>query len=72
MNKHDRDNLQFIMSLNQEELNKWYDEISYDDSVYAMELLLQAQLELDVKVAETFDDVINTSEANSILKKFML
>jgi len=72
MNKHDRDNLQFIMSLNQEELNKWYDEISYDDSVYAMELLLQAQLELDVKVAETFDDVMNTSEANSILKKFML
>jgi hypothetical protein len=72
MNKYDRDNLQFIMSLNQEELNKWYDEISYDDSVYAMELLLQAQLELDVKVAETFDDVINTSEANSILKKFML
>ena len=72
MNKHDSDNLKFIMSLNEKQFDEWYAAIDLDDVDYALELMKQARLELDVKVAEVFDEVMNTTEANTILKKFML
>lgn len=72
MNDHDRANLEFIMSLNEEDFVEWFNEITFDDLQYVSELLQQAHLELDVKVAEIFDDVKVMSEANQVLKRFML
>ena len=72
MNEHDRANLEFIMSLNEEDFVEWFNEITFDDLQYASELLQQAHLKLDVKVAEIFDDVKVMSEANQVLKRFML
>lgn len=72
MNKHDRDNLKFIMSLDEEGFDKWCAAIDLDDVNYAIELLKQARLELDVKAAEVFDEILHTKDADAVLKKFML
>ena len=72
MNEHDRANLEFIMALSPEDFTEWYNQITFDDMQYASEILQQAHLELDVKIAETFDAVEDMPEANFILKKFML
>ena len=72
MNDHDRNNFKYIMSLNEKQFDKWYASISEDDVDYALELMKQARLELDVKTHEVFDEVMNTSLAQEALKKFML
>jgi hypothetical protein len=74
MNKHDKDNLLFIMSLDIRQFNKWYDSLTPDDAEYAHELILAARTELAVQVAEIFDQAAeeDLTEANKVLKKFML
>jgi hypothetical protein len=72
MNDHDRNNFKYIMSLDEKQFDKWYASISEDDVDYALELMKQARLELDVKTHEVFDEVMNTSLAQKALKKFML
>ena len=53
MNKHDRDNLHFIMSLKKhEDWLQWAESCSEDDFKYALELLKVAQTECDVKNME--------------------
>ena len=68
MNEHDRENLLFIISLNEEQFNEWYATISMDDVEYAIELCKAARAELSMNL----DTVSDLSEANSILKKYML
>ena len=75
MDKHDRDNLQFILSLNDEQFDSWAQEMADDDIKYAMEILRAARLEL----AEQEQDLVeagledsNFAEANAVLQKFML
>lgn len=46
MNKHDRDNLEFLLSLERENFQGWYDSITEDDQLYAQEIIAQAALEL--------------------------
>ena len=72
MNDHDRENLRFIMSLDEVGFEKWTAELSADDVDYAIDLLKAARTEVILKCAEYTDDVEDTSEANSVLKKFML
>jgi hypothetical protein len=71
MNKHDTDNLQFILSLNEIQLAEWYDSLSDDDIEYASELMQEASVTVSLKVMEV-QEIIHTNEANSLLKKFML
>ena len=74
MNKHDKDNLMFIMSLDLARFNDWYDSLTPDDAEYAHELILAARAELAVQVAEVFDRAAeeDLTEANKVLKQFML
>lgn len=72
MNKHDMDNVNFILSLNEREFDKWANSISQDDLDYAIEIIKARRLELAAEEASYFDEVENVSEANAILKKFML
>jgi hypothetical protein len=68
MNDHDRSNFQFIMSLSPAEFDEWYASIDLDDIEYAIELCKAARLELSMNV----DAVHDTTQANQVLKKFML
>lgn len=72
MNDYDRNNLQFIMSLDEKQFDEWYTSISDDDVEYALELIQQARLELNMKIHEVTDEVADTSLAKAALKKFML
>jgi hypothetical protein len=47
MNQHDRDNLNFLMSVGPKVLKDWYTKMSADDIEYALELLNIASLEVD-------------------------
>jgi guanylate kinase len=74
MNKHDRDNLNFLLNASKSTLNDWYDKVGQDDIEYAFELLAQAKAELLVSEAEIFDQVEHTDDADrailEILEKF--
>jgi hypothetical protein len=72
MNDYDRSNLNFIRSLNEEQFDEWYASISLDDIDYALELLKEARLELNVQMHEVTDNVKDTKLARKVLKKFML
>ena len=72
MNDHDRSNLQFILSLDEDGFDKWTATLSEDDVDYALELLRIARTNLLVQVAEITDEVEDTSDAMQVLKGFML
>lgn len=71
MNKHDNDNLSFILSLSEEQFANWFFELDSDDIEYACELLQEARVAVSLKVMEV-QEVVDTAEASAILKKFML
>ena len=75
MNPHDRENVNFIMSLSTSEFDAWAEELTTDDLSYAMEILRQARMDM----LEQEDALINAqaeednyAEARDVLKKFML
>jgi hypothetical protein len=72
MNKHDRDNYLFIMSLSPQQFENWYATISDDDAQYAIELIRMARTELIQQTAEILDDVENLFDAKEALGKFTL
>ncbi len=72
MNDHDRNNLNFILSLDEDGFEKWYVTLSDDDVDYALELLKAARTEVAMKHSEIFDDVEDCTEAVQVLKGFML
>ena len=71
MNKHDRDNLMFLINADKATMKKWYRTVSKDDVDYALELLHQYKSELMVKEMEYMDDVDDVGMAREALKKFM-
>lgn len=72
MNKHDRDNYLFIMSLTPQQFEEWYATISDDDAEYALELIRTARLELIEQSHTLIDEVDDLSDAQLVLAKFML
>jgi len=68
MNDYDRNNFEFIMSLSPQQFDEWYASISLDDIEYAIELCQAARLEMALNT----DAVKDLTEANTILKNFML
>lgn len=51
MDKHDRDNLDFLLSLKGKKFNEWYNSITEDDQLYAQEIIAQAAVELQEQSA---------------------
>jgi hypothetical protein len=72
MNKHDTENLQFILALSADQFDAWYSSLSYDDADYAMELLQMARTEVAFKVAELNNEPVSLDEAKDVLGKFTL
>lgn len=66
MDKNDKDNLQFLLSVNQEGLLRWFMYADQDDLVYAEQLLQSYVLDHIDELVETTD----YTEANDYLKKF--
>lgn len=72
MNKHDKDNYLFIMSLTPDQFEEWYNAITPDDVDYAMELIKMARLELAEQAAVLIESVVEFTEAREVLGKFTL
>ena len=72
MNDNDRDNLNFILSLDENGFEQWSSTLSAEDFDYAISLLKMARSEVMMKAAEYIDDVEDLTEANKVLKGFML
>jgi hypothetical protein len=72
MNDHDRDNLNFLLTVSQEVFEDWFDQADQDDVDYALELLARRKAELTLQELEFSDVVEDTTQANQVLRKFML
>ena len=72
MNCWDKNNLNFILSLNEDEFEDWYACLDEDDIAYAMELLKTARTEVNVQLASLNDDIEDVSDAATLLKQFTL
>lgn len=75
MNEHDRNNLRYIMSLNDFDFDSWAMELSNDDISYAIEIIQQARLDLIEQEEKLLDEIAaenNFAEANAVLQKFRL
>lgn len=72
MNKHDKDNYLFLMSLDPKQFDEWFMTIDDDDIQYAMELFRMARLEIAEQIATVLDDVQDVTEASNLLKRFTL
>lgn len=74
MNKHDQDNVNYIMSLDDEQFDAWAESATDDDIKYALEILQAARTERAMQELE-FLDVLqdcDLTEARAVLEKFML
>lgn len=77
MKKYDLDNLRFLLSVDRETLEDWFNTVDEDDILYATELLEQAKTDVDAKalmidmLIDKNDD-IDTSVASEYLSKFTL
>lgn len=74
MNPYDQDQLNFIMSLSDEEFDAWAMSIPNDDIQYAIELIQAARLLNAIQEQEILDELEDSdlAEARAVLKKFML
>jgi hypothetical protein len=74
VNKHDRDNLQFLLSADKSTMDQWYQTVSEDDVEYALELLQLHRTELELRELEIIDTEAETdlSGAQSVLSRFTL
>jgi hypothetical protein len=72
MNDHDRNNLNFLLTVSQKVFEEWFDQADQDDVDYALELLARRKTELNLKELEFADQVQDCTEAQNILKGFML
>lgn len=71
MNDWDRNNLNYILSLNECEFEDWLVDLSEDDQLYALDLIRTARLEL----LEEEQELLHTDDlslANQVLAKFRL
>jgi hypothetical protein len=72
MNDWDKNNLDFIMSLQGKQLDKWMDWADSDDIAYALELIDQQLTALNLEILETQDSVDDLTLANKVINRFKL
>lgn len=72
MNDWDRNNLNFILNADKNELAAFYDSCNSEDLNYLFRLVNWELSQLRIAEAEAFDQVDETDTANLILQKFRL
>lgn len=73
MNENDKQNLQFLLSANEQTLRDWYSHTTDDDHEYAMWLLSSYSQELRNEIMERIEVRLENSnflEATKVLAKF--
>ena len=71
MNKHDRSNVDYILSLTDDQLQEWFESISEDDRDYAVELLRMARTELTIKAYDLIENQIAAMGQYTTAKKVL-
>ena len=74
MNDHDRSQLNFIMSLSDDDFQEWAEQSPVEDVQYAIELIQQARVEsymLEQDLTDALEES-DLSEARAVLQKFRL
>ena len=73
MNSHDRSNLNFIMSMNEQEFDSWLSFMSNEDIDYALELIRRAKAENQLEEMELAEVMYSQdddmTEANEIINR---
>jgi hypothetical protein len=69
MNNWDRDNLNFLLTIDSETFEDWLQQADEDDIDYAIELLRAAKSELIVEQMEILDGVQDISTANNFIEQ---
>ena len=69
MNRRDRENLKFLLTVSEESFNDWLSQADNDDVEYALELIKMAKSEFMVKQLELTDEVPNFNEAKTVIDK---
>jgi hypothetical protein len=69
MNPYDLNNLNYIMSLTDDEFDVWMMTIGDDDISYAIELIQLRRAELDSEAMNIMDDITDFTEANSVINR---
>jgi hypothetical protein len=74
MNEYDRSNLNFILKTDTAAFEAWLDQASGDDVAYALELIAQAKVELQVNAMELQEQVqdlegLDCTEANEFINR---
>jgi hypothetical protein len=67
MNDWDKDNLRFLMNIDEATFEDWSAQASQDDIDYAMELIKAARLEISMQAAAIFDEVEDLTDARVLL-----
>lgn len=71
MNKHDRDNLKFLMKCPESEFDAWMDNASSDDVSYALELIKLAKSEMLLEEIELREclELVDFTEATAVIER---
>lgn len=69
MNPYDLNNLNYIMSLTDDEFDEWMMTIGDDDISYAIELIQLRRAELNSEAMDIMDDITDFTEANSVINR---
>ncbi len=69
MNPYDLNNLNYIMSLTDDEFDEWMMAIGDDDISYAIDLIQLRRAELDSEAMDIVDDITDFTEANSVINR---
>jgi hypothetical protein len=72
MNKHDRDNLNFLLSTDDATFKDWYNQMDEDDHDYARELLNMYSLELKERSLELLVEAELALDPNYTLAKAVI
>lgn len=72
MTEHDRNNLNFLLTIDDNSLAKWFETASDDDIIYAFELIQEYKDKMKELYVEYDLQTSDLKEANDILEKFKL
>jgi hypothetical protein len=72
MNQHDRDNLNFLLSIDNGTFKDWYNKVDQDDRQYARELLNTYSIELKERSLELLVEAQLALDPNYTLAKSVI
>lgn len=69
MKKRDRDNLKFLMTIDEKTFDDWLNHADDDDLEYALQLIKIAKIELLTRQLDLIDEVKDFSDAKEVIER---